>query len=79
MKVEFFPPREDIILVNSAPSEFYIVVNGSVVSWTFLGYDYLNRTFRGKTETTACIFRLFMCYLVSVCISVLTRKGSLAI
>uniref|UniRef100_A0A7I4BW52 Uncharacterized protein n=1 Tax=Physcomitrium patens TaxID=3218 RepID=A0A7I4BW52_PHYPA len=29
MKVEFFPPREEIILVNEAPSEFYIVVNGS--------------------------------------------------
>ena len=32
MRVEFFPPKEDIILVNSAPSEFYIVVNGAVVS-----------------------------------------------
>uniref|UniRef100_A0A7I4E6D0 Uncharacterized protein n=1 Tax=Physcomitrium patens TaxID=3218 RepID=A0A7I4E6D0_PHYPA len=29
MKVEFFPPREDIILLNEAPSEFYIVVNGT--------------------------------------------------
>lgn len=32
MKVEFFPPREDIILLNEAPSEFYIVVNGTAVS-----------------------------------------------
>ncbi|XP_024403151.1 potassium channel AKT1 isoform X1 [Physcomitrium patens] len=29
MKVEFFPPGEEIILVDEAPSEFYIVVNGS--------------------------------------------------
>lgn len=32
MKAEYFPPREDIILLNEAPSEFYIVVNGSAVS-----------------------------------------------
>lgn len=30
MKAEYFPPREEIILFNEAPSEFYIVVNGSV-------------------------------------------------
>ena len=78
MKVEFFPPREDIILVNSAPSEFYIVVNGSAVSWTSPGYDYVKLQER-KTEISACIFRLFISYLLNVCINVLTQKGSLAI
>ncbi|CAK9863968.1 unnamed protein product [Sphagnum jensenii] len=29
MKAEFFPPREDIILLNEAPSVFYILVSGS--------------------------------------------------
>jgi CRP-like cAMP-binding protein len=29
MKAEFFPPREDIILFNEAPSVFYILVSGS--------------------------------------------------
>lgn len=29
MKPEYFPPREEIILFNEAPSEFYIIVNGS--------------------------------------------------
>ncbi|KAG0564310.1 hypothetical protein M758_8G096200 [Ceratodon purpureus] len=29
MKPEYFPPREEIILFNEAPSEFYIVINGS--------------------------------------------------
>lgn len=44
MKVEFFPPREEIILVNEAPSEFYIVVNGSAVSQIFLplGHTHLD-------------------------------------
>lgn len=32
MKAEYFPPREEIILFIEAPSELYIVVNGSVVS-----------------------------------------------
>lgn len=30
MKAEFFAPREDVILQNEAPSDFYIIVNGSV-------------------------------------------------
>ncbi|KAI5054209.1 hypothetical protein GOP47_0030898 [Adiantum capillus-veneris] len=30
MKPEYFPPREDIILVNEAPTEFYILVSGMV-------------------------------------------------
>lgn len=31
MKAEYFPPREDIILQNEAPTDFYILVNGAVV------------------------------------------------
>ncbi|XP_048490991.1 potassium channel AKT1 isoform X2 [Beta vulgaris subsp. vulgaris] len=30
MKAEFFSPNEDVILQNEAPSDFYIIVNGSV-------------------------------------------------
>ncbi|MCO5613128.1 hypothetical protein L7F22_067403 [Adiantum nelumboides] len=30
MKAEFFPPREDIILHNEAPTEFYVLVSGMV-------------------------------------------------
>lgn len=32
MKAEYFPPREDVILQNEAPSDFYILVTGTVVS-----------------------------------------------
>lgn len=32
MKPEYFPPREDIILQNEAPTDLYILVTGSVVS-----------------------------------------------
>jgi hypothetical protein len=35
MKAEFFPPREDIILLNEAPSVFYILVSGSAVCLLF--------------------------------------------
>ncbi|KAL5228796.1 hypothetical protein ABZP36_017061 [Zizania latifolia] len=29
MKAEYFPPREDVILQNEAPNDFYILVSGS--------------------------------------------------
>lgn len=35
MKAEYFPPREDVILQNEAPTDFYIVVTGSVVGAFF--------------------------------------------
>ncbi|KAL0447495.1 UNVERIFIED_CONTAM: Potassium channel AKT1 [Sesamum latifolium] len=36
MKAEYFPPREDVILQNEAPTDFYILVNGAVeiISYT---------------------------------------------
>jgi len=33
MKAEFFSPNEDVILQNEAPTDFYIIVNGSVVNF----------------------------------------------
>lgn len=32
MTAEYFAPREDVILQNEAPSDFYILVTGSVVN-----------------------------------------------
>jgi signal-transduction protein with cAMP-binding, CBS, and nucleotidyltransferase domain len=29
MKAEYFPPKEDVILQNEAPTDFYILVNGT--------------------------------------------------
>ncbi|KVI11631.1 Ankyrin repeat-containing protein [Cynara cardunculus var. scolymus] len=31
MKAEYFPPKEDVILENEAPTDFYILVTGAVV------------------------------------------------
>lgn len=31
MKAEYFPPKEDIILQNEAPTDFYILVTGAAV------------------------------------------------
>ncbi|KAK4343469.1 hypothetical protein RND71_036563 [Anisodus tanguticus] len=31
MKAEYFPPKEDVILQNEAPTDFYILVTGAVV------------------------------------------------
>ncbi|GMP94648.1 hypothetical protein CsSME_00044030 [Camellia sinensis var. sinensis] len=31
MKAEYFPPKEDVILQNETPTEFYILVTGTVV------------------------------------------------
>lgn len=44
MKAEYFPPREDVILQNEAPTDMYILVTGSVVSFSrykFFCYCYL--------------------------------------
>jgi hypothetical protein len=35
MKVEYFAPKEDIVLFNDSPSELYILVTGSAVSISF--------------------------------------------
>lgn len=32
MKAEYFPPKEDVILQNEAPTDFYIMMTGAVVS-----------------------------------------------
>ncbi|KAG8367252.1 hypothetical protein BUALT_Bualt16G0053200 [Buddleja alternifolia] len=31
MKAEYFPPKEDVILQNEAPTDFYILVSGAVI------------------------------------------------
>ena len=31
MKAEYFPPKEDVILQNEAPTDFYILVSGALV------------------------------------------------
>jgi hypothetical protein len=31
MKAEYFPPKEDVILQNEAPTDFYILATGAVV------------------------------------------------
>ena len=31
MKAEYYPPKEDVILQNEAPTDFYILVSGAVV------------------------------------------------
>ena len=36
MKAEYFPPKEDVILQNEAPTDFYILVTGAVVITLFL-------------------------------------------
>lgn len=31
MEAEYFPPKEDVILQNEAPTDLYILVSGTVV------------------------------------------------
>lgn len=41
MKAEYFPPKEDVVLDNEAPTDFYIIVNGSAVrNYTLIYYYY---------------------------------------
>lgn len=39
MKAEYYPPNEDVILQNEAPTDFYILVTGAVVKPTLLWLD----------------------------------------
>lgn len=48
MKGEYFPPREDVILQNEAPTDFYILVTGTAVDGIrslFCMYIYIDRYF----------------------------------
>ncbi|KAF8393267.1 hypothetical protein HHK36_021508 [Tetracentron sinense] len=36
MKAEYFPPKEDVILQNEAPTDFYVLVSGAVVTTVLL-------------------------------------------
>ncbi|CAN1750735.1 Potassium channel AKT1, partial [Linum perenne] len=38
MKAEYFPPKEDVILHNEAPTDFYILVSGSVGYFIYIGF-----------------------------------------
>jgi len=34
LKAEFFPPKEDVVLQNESPTEFYIMVVGAAVRYS---------------------------------------------
>lgn len=62
MKAEYFPPKEDVILQNEAPTDFYILVNGTaVIKLTTFLYSFVELTYiRNKCETNLLLIRL--CY-----------------
>lgn len=39
MEAEYFPPKQDVILQNEAPTDLYIIVSGAVVS-QFIDFVY---------------------------------------
>jgi hypothetical protein len=39
MKPEYFPPKEDVILQNEAPTDFYILVTGAVVNVQIIDFN----------------------------------------
>ena len=41
MKAEYFPPKEDVILQNEAPTDFYILVTGAVVIVQLIYVNYI--------------------------------------
>lgn len=43
MEAEYYPPREDVILQNEAPTDIYILVTGSVVSYSIF-VDFVRKT-----------------------------------
>lgn len=51
MKPEYFPPREDVILQNEAPTDLYILVTGAVVR------NFISQSLRSSME-----FSRKLCY-----------------
>lgn len=49
MKPEYFPPKEDVILQNEAPTNLYILVTGTVVR-----YNYTDVLFFIKLDLSLC-------------------------
>lgn len=40
MTAEYFPPKEDVILQNEAPTDFYILATGAVVyTYTYTAFS----------------------------------------
>jgi hypothetical protein len=54
MKAEYFPPKEDVVLENEAPTDFYIFVTGGAVRTMlpFICEDML--LYRSFIATTSC-------------------------
>lgn len=59
MKAEYFPPKEDVILQNEAPTDLYVLVSGAMVRTNFLRTclsDYKNFWLR-HCCTTVILFK----------------------
>ena len=41
MKAEYFPPKENVILQNEAPTDLYVLVSGAMVRETFILCEYI--------------------------------------
>ena len=39
MKAEYYPPKEDVILQNEAPTDYYILFTGAVVNSLVVGFN----------------------------------------
>ncbi|CAM6027486.1 unnamed protein product, partial [Sphagnum balticum] len=75
MKAEFFPPREDIILFNEAPSVFYILVSGTAFLTTVHSGDvvgdigvlcYIPQPFTVRTRKLSQVLRLDRTVFMSI-------------
>uniref|UniRef100_A0A3Q7FHX6 Cyclic nucleotide-binding domain-containing protein n=1 Tax=Solanum lycopersicum TaxID=4081 RepID=A0A3Q7FHX6_SOLLC len=49
MEAEYFPPKQDVILQNEAPTDLYIIVSGAVVS-QFIDFVYTIKEFIAQIE-----------------------------
>ncbi|KAA0046731.1 potassium channel AKT1 [Cucumis melo var. makuwa] len=49
MKAEYFPPKEDVILQNEAPTDFYILVTGAAINLLTKLLQYLQVVGEAKT------------------------------
>ncbi|RZC56187.1 hypothetical protein C5167_015046 [Papaver somniferum] len=75
MKPEYFPPKEDVILQNEAPTDFYIVVTGAVVMGELKTGDifgeigvlcYKPQLFQVRTKKLSQLLRLNRSTLLSI-------------
>lgn len=68
MKAEYFPPKEDIILQNEAPTDFYVLVTGVAVIIS----PFFFVKFQGNYQFSILFVQVYLLNNLLLCLNYLT-------